>query len=158
MRTYTIHVVILTSMLTASAGGAEQATPPSSTQATVKAPSAVTIEGCLRSEDQVPGRTPSALDRAGILEDYLLTDAKVVRGSVPVSATTQVNSDVFYRVIGIRDQQLKKLVGKRVQVQGTMAGLEQGMRVSTDPAGSGENLPQISGKSIRPVAGSCSSR
>jgi hypothetical protein len=106
----------------------------------------------------VPGRTPSALDRVGILEDYILTDAKVLRGSVPISATTRVNSEVFYRVIGISDRQLKKFVGKRVQVEGTMSGLEQGTRIATDPAGSGENLPQISGKSIRQVAGTCGAR
>lgn len=34
-------------------------------------------------EADVPGRKPSPVERAGIGEDYLLTDAKVIKGTAP---------------------------------------------------------------------------
>src|SRR5690606_5376471 len=48
----------------------------------------VTVEGCVMAEDQVAGRDPNFMERAGIGEDYILTNARIssdVSGSSAVS-------------------------------------------------------------------------
>ena len=37
----------------------------------------ITISGCLKEEKDVAGLKPSAVERAGITEDYVLTDVKM---------------------------------------------------------------------------------
>jgi len=124
----------------------------------VQAPKSVTIEGCLQPEEKIPDRKPSALDKAGILEDYILTSTKVVKGSTPQSDAATRTDSTRYRVIGIKDDELKKHLGKRVQVDGEMAGLEGGTMIAKDPVGMGENLPQLKAKTIRDVAGTCTAK
>src|SRR6266511_6127012 len=111
--------VIAAAAIASSAADAQINSPTTETRS-VKAPRVVTIEGCLQPEERIPDRTPSALERKGILEDYILTKTKVVKGSVPQSATTTRVQDVRYKVIGVSDDELKKHLGKRVQVEGHM--------------------------------------
>ena len=40
----------------------------------------VTVEGCLVREKDVPGRQPNTAERAGVMEDFILTNAKIVKG------------------------------------------------------------------------------
>ena len=40
---------------------------------------AVTVEGCLMREADVPGRRPNVAERAGIGEDYILTSTKIIK-------------------------------------------------------------------------------
>jgi hypothetical protein len=148
-----VAVVLATAPMTA------QTTSSQTTETrTVRAPDVVTIEGCLQPEAKIAGREPSALEKAGILEDYILVNTKVVKGRVPNSGASSSMDLVRYKVIGISDDQLKKHVGKRIQVEGKMARLEQGTRIASDPIGIGENLPQIDGSVIRQVQGTCPAR
>ena len=57
----------------------------------------------------------------------------------------------MYQVKGIDDGQLKLLVGKRVQVEGTLKDLDQPATPKPDAA----DLADIQGASIRQVSGEC---
>src|SRR3954468_3051278 len=64
--------------------------PPKSpqTQASSAQSEPATIEGCLMREQDVPGRKPNVAERAGVMEDYILTNAKVVKGTAPKSSAS----------------------------------------------------------------------
>jgi hypothetical protein len=133
---------------------------------------AVTVEGCLMREQDVPGRQPNVAERTGILEDFILTNAKVIQGSTPrdasrtgqtkpapgtdVARTAQSgaaqagNFQPMYDVKEIDKEQLKPLAGKRVQIEGTWADT-----VREPSAGATEDLIDIRGVRIREVPGQC---
>src|SRR5262245_18123961 len=46
----------------------------------------VTLEGCLVQEKDVPGRQPNPAEKAGVMEDFILTTAKYVKP--PAGAAT----------------------------------------------------------------------
>ena len=123
---------------------------------------AVTIEGCLVREQDVPGRKPNIVERQGVMEDYILTSTKIVKGSAPTASTrgdqptgtagTAAGSRM-YQVKGIDDAKLQALVGKRVQVEGTLADLDE----PATPSAGAEDLADIDSSSIRQVSGECPS-
>jgi hypothetical protein len=115
----------------------------------------VTLVGCLRREADVPGRRPDIAERAGILKDYLLTEATLSPPSVfdarttgaptpdtPVntagSPQTPVTGSV-YKIEGIPSDRLRELVGKRVEVTGRID--EDDMREVRGTAGSVTTVP-----------------
>jgi hypothetical protein len=105
--------------------GAQPQTPPSrpADQAVTVQPT-TTLSGCLYREAQVPGRTPNVAERAGILEDYILADAtaastaSATSGATGTSGAARPVTGTMYKVERIADDQLKALVGKRVEVTG----------------------------------------
>jgi hypothetical protein len=152
--------------LTVSVTAEQQQPPTPQTQPQTRAPSAqtqagtVTVEGCLVREQDVPGRKPNVAERAGVAEDYILTSAKMIKGSAPQAsaAKPQPGQPVgtagalapMYDVQGIDDEKLKPLIGRRVQIDGTFADVRK------DPsAGPAEDLADIQGTAIRQVAGEC---
>jgi len=76
----------------------------------------VTITGCLREEKDVPGRTPNAAERAGMGEDFVLTNVKMGQGS----STSGIGLAQMYQVEGLDDAELKKHIGHQVEVQGRL--------------------------------------
>ena len=109
-----------------------------------------TLDGCLYREDS-------------ILENYLLADATPAReqnrlpdrpiaeaGQPPAAPIAGLASGRMYKVTKIEDGRLKELVGKRVEVTGTI-------KPDTDakPAdrSTRTTLPNIEGTSIRELAG-----
>ena len=118
----------------------------------------VTVEGCLVKEQDVPGRKPNVAERAGVLEDYILTNTKVVKGSAPQASTAKPGEAVgtsgaaaqMYDVKGLADDKLKEFVGKRVQIEGTFADASR-----SPAAGASEDLVDIQGSTIRAAAGDC---
>jgi len=137
---------------------------PATPQAPADAGGMATVEGCLRTEKQVPGRSPNVAERAGVMEDYILTDAKVVKGTAPAMRTPSASNQAatgtagtMFEVTGIDDEKLKSHVGKRVQVDGRFdssdartAGASAQDRI--------EDLVEIDGTTIREVAGTCAAR
>lgn len=108
----------------------------------------VTIEGCLRHEADVPGRIPKIPESAGVTGDYVLTRAKVIKGTPPPTLTG------MYDVDGIDQGQLASYVGQRVQIDGWFDDLDR----ATSPAGRGgadDDLVEIRGSAIRPIAKDC---
>jgi hypothetical protein len=136
-------------------------TKPQTTTPTAQTAPAATLEGCLMREQDVPGRKPNVAERAGVLEDYILTNAKVIKGSAPTGArpearpgeptgTSGTAASAMYDVKGIDDARLKQFVGKRVQIDGTFSD------TTTSPtAGPTEDLVDIRGTVIRQASGEC---
>jgi hypothetical protein len=138
-----------------------------------QAPSAVTVRptakltGCLYREDQVPGRKPDIIERAGILEDYILAGVTVAiepqrpTGTGGSTGSAVPSTGTMYKVEKIADGQLKKLVGKRVEVTGHIdpeGPSRLGVGGVKPDAGLGPDrisLPEIEGSSIREVSGKC---
>ena len=145
-------------------------------RATSGSSQAVTISGCLKAEKDVPGRTPSVADRAGMGEDYVLTDVKMGSGS----STAGIGLAAMYEIKGISDAELKKHINHQVEVMGTLedkgatgstsgttAGTTTGTAGTTSgktsPSGtpsasSGSDLPDLNATSIKMVAATCSAQ
>jgi hypothetical protein len=69
-------------------------TPPQSTTTTQDRANMVddneqtiTVTGCLKEEADVPGLEPNVAERAGVLEDFILTNARVASGSSSAGAS-----------------------------------------------------------------------
>ena len=130
-----------------------------------------TLTGCLYREAQVPGRTPTIAERAGILEDYILTETTVSdpqqqpkpgAGAPTGTAGTVASTGTIYKVENIADERLKALVGKRVEVTGRIdpegrpqLGVGGGPRPDRGPGPDAVSLPEFEASSIREVSGKC---
>jgi hypothetical protein len=129
--------------------------PQTSVPTTQSAPA--TVEGCLVREQDVPGRKPNVAEKAGVMEDYILTNAKIVKGSAPASqaradqptgTSGSAAASTMFDVKGIDDARLKQYVGKRVQIDGTFADVNR-------TATANEDLVDIRGTTIRQATGDC---
>ena len=126
---------------------------PAASQAASAA--AVTIEGCLVREQDVPGRKPDVAERVGVGEDYILMSTKIVKGAdKPTGTSGTAGPSRMYQVKGIDDERLKALVGKRVQVEGALNDLD----APATPKPGATDLADIHGASIRQVSGDCPSK
>ena len=143
-----------------------QQTPPA-TRTTQDQTRLVTVEGCLMREADVAGRKPNIAERAGIAEDYILTSTRMIKGSAPATGTAQARPGerpigtsgtreamMMYEVEGVDDDQLKQHVGHRVQIDGTFENVD---RATATPESRtlADDLVEIRGTVIRPVAGQC---
>jgi hypothetical protein len=134
--------------------------------ATTTAQTTATLVGCLYRESQVPGRTPNIVERAGVLEDYILADASMPApprpgappGTVGTTGTVPSTGNM-YKVENIADDRLRSLVGKRVELSGRIdpedAGLGGAAARDRGPGPDQLNLPEIEASSIREVGGTC---
>jgi len=149
--------------------------PPSQTPSATAPQSGTTLTGCLYTENQIPGRKPNVAEKAGVLEDYILADAKISGGqdkdkpATSPGATgttgTAAAQGNMYKIENIPDERLKARVGKRVEVtgridpEGSSAASRPGATGGTAPdRGLGPddiNLPEVEAASIREVSGSC---
>jgi hypothetical protein len=155
----------------AAAQAPAQNPPTTQPQVATTVKPTTTLSGCLYREDQVPGRKPNVAERAGILEDYILADAKVAdpqqqpkpaTGAATGTSGTVPNTGTTYKIENIPDEQLKGLVGKRVEVSGRIdpegrpqLGVGGGPRPDRGPGPDAVSLPEIEGSSIREVSGEC---
>jgi hypothetical protein len=154
--------------------GAQNAAPPrpdpQTPAASVKVQPTTTLVGCLYRENQVPGRKPNIVERAGVLEDYILADAAVSPEAPGATAGTSGKSasvpasGSMYKIESIPDERLKSLVGKRVEVKGKInpqrrpPGPGSATGAPTPDKGLGPdqiNLPELDASSIRESSGTC---
>jgi len=112
-----------------------------------------TVEGCLHREADVPGRKPNIAERAGIGEDYVLTDSRIVKGSSPNGAPEGGHSAI-YDVQGLSVDRLKSNVNRRVQIDGTFEHEDRAQK-GPEVNGTGNDLVELKGTSIRTVSGEC---
>ena len=167
----------LTGALAAQGPTGSQATTPGQ-QHGMAAGNAVTVEGCLVREKDVPGRQPNVAERAGVQEDYILTNVKFVKGSphgsadASASAATSATGTtgatgsaaseqpagtsgmaaVMLEVRGLDDSKLQPLVGQRVQIEGRVNPQDFSERRSekANPAGEAAgDLPELHGTVIK---------
>ena len=127
----------------------------------------VTMTGCLYNEDDVPGRTPNVAEKAGVLEDYILADARLSHataadhsrtGALPGASTSihGATAGTMYKVEGMPDEQLRTLVGKRVEVMGRIdaEGKTTSARADRNPISPDKiDLPEFEASSVRAVSG-----
>jgi len=107
------------------------AQPPTTQPPATQAPAAAaapqdvattTIQGCVYKEQDIPGRTPDITEKAGVLEDYILVAS--VNPSTPTGTSgTAGTAGVMaapkaFKLEKIADEQLRAVVGKRVEVTG----------------------------------------
>ena len=125
----------------------------------------VTVEGCLMREADVPGRRPNVAERAGIAEDYILANAKMIKGSAPETGTAQRSREetptgtagttgTMYEIEGIDDERLKQHVGRRVQIDGTFENVDRA-RATPEKRTPADDLVELRGTTIRQVEGEC---
>jgi hypothetical protein len=121
----------------------------------------VTVEGCVRREADVPGRAPNVAEQAGVAEDFILTSTKMIKGAAPANARARTGdapvgtsgSSPMFEISGIDEDELKRHVGKRVQIQGTFDNLDRAP--ASAEARSNDDLVEIEGTTIKAVPGDC---
>lgn len=117
--------------------------PMSDTQRTGNADQAITITGCLKEEKDVPGLKPSVAERAGVTDDYVLTNVKIAAGS----AVSGIGIGPTYEVEGIAESDLKKHVGHQVELVGKIGQASAGA--------SATDAPDFNATSLKMVAATC---
>lgn len=154
-------------------GQPQSAPPPQAPAAAATHQPTTTLVGCLYREEQVPGRSPNIVERAGVLEDYILMDATIpagqprtgtIGGAAGTSGTMPASGNM-YKVENVPDERLKALVGKRVEVtgridpEGVPAPARPGAPTGKPTHGSlgpdEINLPEFEAASIREILGTC---
>jgi hypothetical protein len=148
-----------------AAQGPAQQTPPTpnnpapAQSAQPAKPVTVTVEGCLLPEKDVPGRKPNVAEQAGVMEDYILTQAKIVKTSAqPLDQAVGTSGTVaMYEIKEIDAELLKKHAGQRVQIDGALQvkDVKERQRTEAERPGSTDDLPEVKGIVIRMVAASC---
>lgn len=138
----------------------------------------VTVQGCLMREADVPGLAPNVAERAGITEDFVLTSARITKGSDTASgsARSTESKPAMFEVEGLSKDQLQSHLNKRVEIDGTIDPDQAARRDTTrapvppkpdptmpaprpdgmkTPASSAGDLIELQAKTIRPVPGDC---
>lgn len=108
----------------------------------------VTLEGCLVREADVADGRPKIPERAGVTDDYVLTRAKVIKGTAPSSLTS------MYDVDDIDAGLLESYAGQRVQIDGWFDEVDR----AANPTGRGradDDFVEIRGSAVRPIAKDC---
>jgi hypothetical protein len=116
----------------------------------------VVVEGCVATENEIPGRKENLAERAGLAEDFILVNAKVVKGHAPAAARDDSGGVVsaglrpMYEIGGLTDEQLKIHVGRRVRIEGSFGNLDRG---ASPPKN--EDLVELNATTIRQIPGTC---
>jgi hypothetical protein len=116
----------------------------------------VTATGCLKAEKDVPGREPNIAERAGMGEDYILTNAKLSGADAATGGDLAGASALWrnsFKIEGIDDAELRKHLGHRIQVTGR---LEIPETLTGSPAKpTVEHLREIHATSVKMIAERC---
>ena len=139
------------------------AQPPSASQPAMAQPQSVTLEGCLVREKDVPGRAPNPAEKAGVMEDFILTSARIKTpgSAAPAAEQPTGTSGVkigMYEVKGLESNRLEEFVGQRVEIVGKVdpKDVAERAREKTNPAGEpAGDLPEIQATSIKKTEGTC---
>lgn len=164
-----------------SPSGQQSQTPPSSAASsdTRASGTTATLVGCVYREQDIPGRTPNVAEKVGVMEDYILADAKPSATSASAgttaepgtSATTGTSGTVaaggkMYKLEHASDEVLGSFVGKRVEVVGRI-DREAGDTTGTSGTATAEDksagpdrieLAEFEVTSIKEASGTCPAR
>jgi hypothetical protein len=164
----TAAFLILTAALVTGVPGQQAQAPlpapapkPSSDLPDDRVPAAgplVTVEGCVADENEIPGRQANLAERAGIAEDFILTNANVIKGTAPSTATDDTSGGVvskalrpMFEIGGLSSQQLKTHLGHRVRIEGTFGNVGR----PDGGAPLNDDLVELNGTTIVQVPGAC---
>lgn len=157
----------MTAALAAQTSSQNPTQPPTGTAASAQ--QTVTVEGCLVREKDVPGREANPAERAGVMEDFILTHAKIVKGQHPShdtaaatgttgaartgeEATGTSGANKMFEVRGLNDTELQQFVGQRVEIEGKLdpSDVAERSREQANPAGEkAGDLPELMGATIK---------
>ena len=145
-------------------------TPAPTTAA--QATATTTIQGCVYKEQDIPGRSPNVAEKAGVMEDYILVASANASGATAGTSGTTGTAGTTggtmagtkaYKLEKVADEQLRAVVGKRVEVTGRVDA-ERGdtaTGTATTPARDANvgpdkiELPEFEVTSMKEVAGTC---
>lgn len=108
----------------------------------------LTITGCLKEEKDVPGLKPNVAERAGVTEDYILTDVKMS----PSSSVSGIGVATRYEIEGIAEAELKKHVNHQVELTG------QAVQAAAGAAASADDAPDFKATAIKMLAATCGAK
>ena len=103
----------------------------------------ITISGCLKEEKDVPALKPSAVERAGITNDYVLTDVKMS----PSSSVSGIGISTKYEIEGIAEAELQKHVNHQVELTGQI--------VQAPASAPADDAPDFKATSIKMLSATC---
>ena len=101
----------------------------------------ITITGCLKEEKDVPALKPNVAERAGITEDYILTDVKMS----PSSAVSGIGVSTKYEIEGIAEAELKKHLNHQVELTGQVV----------QPTDASDVTPDFRATSLKMISATC---
>lgn len=111
------------------------------TRATPANPS-VTITGCLQEEKEVPGLKPNVAERAGVTNDFVVTNVKIS----PSSSVSGIGVSTKYEVEGIAEAELKKHLNHQVELVGQIVQAESASK---------DDAPDFRATSMKMLAATC---
>jgi hypothetical protein len=151
-----------------------QQPPPTTPESPTATPRAgdtrtVTATGCLKAEKDVPGARPNVAERAGVGEDFILTQAKLTKGAAGSSGSSQtppsagaaggMGAGAMYKVSGLDDEKLRSHINQQVEVQGNLLDRTAvtGTPKPTSPgAGTApDEVQEIRATAIKMIAATC---
>ena len=102
----------------------------------------LTITGCLKPENDVPGLKPDSLEKLGTNLDFILTNAKMAQGSSVSGIALEPN----YEIEGVNWAELLKHINHQIEVTGSIS--DPGNKEKTD-------APDFKATSFKMVSISC---
>jgi hypothetical protein len=126
----------------APAAPAAQAAQPTDT---------IRVTGCLKNEKDVAGLKPNVAERAGITEDYILTDVKLAADS-----KSAIGLATMYEIEGISEGDLKAHLNHQIEVTGQLSKVETGAAATT--ASNRGDVPDFKATSFKMVSPNCTAK
>lgn len=115
--------------------------PATDAQQTDISSQTITITGCVKPESDVPGHKPNVVERAGVTEDYILTNVKMGANS----KTSALGLSKMYEIEGVAGAELKKHINHQVELTG---------RVAADREAN-DDAPDFHATSMKMVSATC---
>jgi hypothetical protein len=119
--------------------------------------SEATATGCLKQEKDVPGAKPNVAEKAGVGEDFILTQAKLKGGSA--TGTSARAGSAMYKIEGLDDEKLRTFANQQVEVRGRLETktVTGGQKPTTPTADTRpDEVQSIRASSIKMIASTCS--
>jgi hypothetical protein len=115
----------------------------------------------LKQEKDVPGARPNVAERAGVGEDFILTQAKLTKQgetAPPAARAGKTAKGAMYKISGLDDEKLRAMSNQQVEVQGRLR--EKTLMGATKPTTPGPTTPpdevqEIRATSIKMIAATC---
>ena len=152
---------VAAAFLMTTAVAAQQPQQPAERQPMTPDNTSVTViaTGCLKMEKDLPGAKPNMAERAGVGDDFVLTDVKLSKGDMPTGTTAAATPGrpKMFKIEGLDDSQLKPHVNHKVEIQGkwgepNKASTAAGTAGATDNA---DDLREIEAVAVKMISATC---
>ena len=134
-----------------SVGVVAQSQPGAPASPAAQAADTIKVTGCLKNEKDVAGLKPNVAERAGITEDYILTDVKISGDS-----KSAIGLATMSEIEGISESDLKSHLNHQIELTGQLSKVETGAAAAT--ASNRGDVPDFKATSVRMLAATCSAK